>query len=284
MPDHIELPAALANGVVPAGLTAPALRMAMVLIASASASSGGISIMKPHLERDAAVRLDNAHRSLERLRGAMIADVRGEPARLFDELVYKPGVQKRLAGVITGTVSVAAREAFAAGGNAGRTILIAMDELRRLSTIPGILLLTRFAAERDRDDLRIRMGEDECAKVFGDYLSRATIERQNADGEPFRWTALSRIYAELIEPGVKDLWTAVDGFVVDAIPGVPAQRGHGNAWAYVDVTIKKLAPRKSLRELAAVAKDAEDYATRKHTPRSKPLVNDSRSSPPDTSK
>lgn len=201
MTSDIELPAALAHGLVPAGLTAPSLRMALVLLAAASDGTGNISVMKPHLERDAAVRLDNAHRSLERLREASIVDRNGEPARLFERLVYSLGEQKRLAGIISGTVSVAAREAFAAGAMSGKAISIALPELRRLSTIPGILLLVHLAADRDGDDFRIRMDDDECVRTFGHYLSRATVERRNTDGETFRWTALSRIFAELVEPG-----------------------------------------------------------------------------------
>src|SRR5690606_17284375 len=106
------------------------------------------------------------------------------------------------AGVITGSLSGPARSAMSEPRFVGRTVTISLDELGRLSTIPGILLLVRLAAERERSDIRIRMDEDECQRVFGDYLSRATIERKNAAGESFRWTALSRIFAELVEPGV----------------------------------------------------------------------------------
>jgi hypothetical protein len=267
MAETIKLPAALAHGLVPAGLTAPALRMALMLIAAAGARTGRIDILKPHLERGAAVRLDNAHRSLERLRECTIVDAGGQPAHLFDELVYTPGEQKRLAGIITGSLSGTARAAIGQPQFAGRTIEISLDELRRLSTIPGILLLARLAADRPNGDIRLRMGEDECQRTFGDYLSRATIERQNADGQAFRWTALSRIFAELIEPGVKDLWSALDGHVVDAVPGVPENRGHGNAWSHIDITLKRLAPRKTLRELAAVVKADEEYQVRKRRPR-----------------
>lgn len=265
MTRFLTLPAALAHGLVPASLTAPALRMALVLIGAASSATGQISMVKPHLERDAGVRLDNAHRSLERLRNATIVDARGEPALLFEDLTYLPGEQKRLAGIVSGRLSDETQEAIRSSGHAGRSITISIDELGRLSTIPGILLLLRLAVDRPHGDIRLRMDEDECARTFGDYLSRATIRRTNASGDQFRWTALSRIFAELVEPGVKDLWGALDGYVVDAIPGVPEKKG--SPWSYIDITMAKLQPRKSLRELATSLKDSQHYEIRKREPR-----------------
>lgn len=261
----LTLPAALAHGLVPAGLTAPGLRMALVLMGAASSATGQISMVKPHLERDACVRLDNTHRSLERLRNSTIVDTRGDPALLFDELNYSPGEQKRLAGIVSGRLSDEAQEAIRNSGHAGRSITISIDELGRLSTIPGILLFLRLAADRADGDIRLRMDEGECQRTFGDYLSRATIRRVNADGDEFRWTALSRIYGELVEPGVKDLWSALEGYVVDAVPGVPEKRGA--AWTHIDITMKRLQPRKSLRELAAASKYHQHYEIRKREPR-----------------
>lgn len=89
----LDVSAALAQGVLPTGLTAPAFRAFLVLLASAD-GSGQIDILKPELERLSGNRMDNAHRFLDRLRDALI-DAQGvEPAPWFSNLDYTPGVEK----------------------------------------------------------------------------------------------------------------------------------------------------------------------------------------------
>lgn len=190
----------LASGHVPAGLTAPALRLALVLLAAADAY-GKVSVVKPHLERDAGVRLDNADRALQRVRDAVVATDDGE-IKLFDEIVYLPGEQKRLAGIVTASVSGSFRSFAGMHGEVDGPI----DELRRLTTAPGICLwLYTLPLRQSGPNHRIRLKDEDTAAVFGEYLSRATV-KGSSRGETFRWTFLSRIYQELIKPGVDDLF------------------------------------------------------------------------------
>jgi hypothetical protein len=253
MPQTLKLPRILASGHVPAGLTAPALRLALVLLAAAD-SYGRVSVVKPHLERDAGVRLDNADRALQRVRDAVIPTEDGE-IKLFDEITYLPGEQKRLAGIVTASVSGTFRSFAGMLGEIHGPI----DELRRLTTAPGICLwLYTLPLRQAGPDHRIRLKDEDTAAVFGEYLSRATIKRSSR-GETFQWTSLSRIYQELIMPGVEDLFGALEGWTIDAIPAVP-EAGRGRAWSHVELTVTKLAKRPTAREAMAKYRESVAYA------------------------
>ncbi len=263
MSDPITLPVALATGLVLQGLTAPAMRLSLVLIASAS-SSGRIDVLKPQLERRAGVRLDNADRTLNRPRGATIA-VGEYEAPAFAELDYQAGIQKRLAGIVRGQLSPELIGEIAHPRHGGRTITVDGEELRRLDSVPGILLWLRLALDRQRGDdrVRIHLTDEDAAAIFGGYVQRAAITRTTADGETFRATSLSRIYDDLVAPAVRDLW-GIEGYVVDAAPIVPVVRQRGRAWSSIEITMTKTRKRLSLRELAALGRDADEYELRKH--------------------
>lgn len=260
MPNHVDLPIALASGLVLDGMTAPAMRMALALISTAG-RSGGIDMLKPELERLAGVRLDNADRSLDRLRHATAGD---DP--VFGELEYTPGVQKRLAGVIRGRVSPGLLAELSHPRHGGKSVKIDVDELRACSSVPGILLLLRLAVERQRevDRVQLRLRDVDALEIFGAYIDRAGRTRSKANGEQERSTSLSRIYAELIEPAIRDLWPALQGWTIDAVPGVPAAHSRGKAWSHIDVTMSRLQKRPSIKELAAMEKDRAAYQLRKH--------------------
>lgn len=263
MSDPITLPVALATGLVLQGLTAPSMRLALVLIASAS-SSGRIDVLKPQLERRAGVRLDNADRSLNRPRSATIA-VGEYETPVFAELDYTAGIQKRLAGIVRGQLSPELIGEIAHPRHGGRTVTVNAEELRRLDSVPGILLWLRLALDRQRGDDRvlIHLTDETAATIFGGYVHRAAITRSNRDGEQFRATSLSRIYDDLVAPAVRDLW-GIEGSVVDAAPVVPAVRQRGRAWSAIEITMTKTRKRLSLRELAALGRDADEYELRKH--------------------
>lgn len=260
MPTTIELPIALATGLVLEGLTAPAMRMALVLI-STSGRSGGVDMLKPELERLAGVRLDNADRSLDRLRHATVGD-----DAVFAELEYTPGIQKRLAGVIRGRLSPGLLAELSHPRHGGRSVKIDVDELRACSSVPGILLLLRLAVERQRDvdRVQLRLRDVDALGIFGAYIDRAGRTRTSANGDEERSTSLSRIYAELIEPAIRDLWPALQGWTLDAVPGVPAAHARGKGWSHIDVTMTRLQKRPSIKELAAAERDKAAYQLRKH--------------------
>lgn len=265
----ISGPLGLAQGVILAGLTAPAYRAAVVLISRANAS-GVFDITKPELERLAGLRLDATDRFLERLRVSQIACAGGLDAA-FDEIEYVPGIQNRLAGIIRGRLSPGLLMELHSPRWSGRRLDLDAGELSKLTTVPGILLWLRLAAERQgssTSDFRLRLKEEDAAAVFGPYVERAAIKRHTKKDGEFQWTSLSRIYEQLIAPAVKDLWSALDGHVVDARPAA-IERGHGKAWSHVEITMQRLAPMPSLRELNLQEIERHDYAVRKHRPAAK---------------
>src|SRR5690606_10105569 len=261
----ISGPFGLAQGIILAGLTAPAYRAAVVLISRANAS-GVFDITKPELERLAGLRLDATDRFLERLRVSQIACA-DDLVAPFDEIEYVPGIQNRLAGIIRGRLSSGLLMELHSPRWSGRRLDLDAAELSKLTTVPGILLWLRLAAERQgAGDFRLRLKEEDAAAIFGPYVARAAISRRTKSDGEFQWTALSRIYEQLISPAVKDLWSALDGHVVDARPAA-LERGHGKAWSHVEITMQRLAPMPSLRELNMQEIDRQDYAVRKHRPR-----------------
>lgn len=262
MSDTISLPAALCDGLILGGLTAPSMRLALVLIATATGGPGAFDILKPELERRSGVRLDNAHRSLERVRDATLPD--GQ--RAFDEISYHPGAQKRLAGIVRGLLSGPLLNAIADPRYAGRTVEIDLKELRDCGTVPGILLLLKLAPERQgrANEIRLRLVDRDCAQLFGSYLDRAGVDAIDADGVVSRSTSLSRIYADLVTPAVTDLWSALDGYTIDAVPSVPVVQRRGRAWSHIDVVVTRLERRRSVRELMGDIADHRRYKARKH--------------------
>lgn len=265
-PKTAVLPIALASGVVMSGLTAPALRMALVLLSELS-PTGGINMLKPRLERLAGVRLDNAERSLNRLRDARFE--RGDDAPfVFDELTYTPGAMKRLAGVISGRLSPAFFESIADPSWGGKTIQVDLEELRQLSTVPGILLWLRLAIERNArtDGFRLRMKAEDLALIFGPYLSRATISRKTAADGEFMWTSLSRIHTAVVAPAITDMFGVFRDYDVDATPITRVGSGKGTPWLAIDIEMDRLVRRPSLKEMAKKSRDRDAYELRKRKP------------------
>jgi hypothetical protein len=264
MRDTISLPAALCDGLILEGLTAPSMRIALVLIAAATGGPGALDILKPVLEKQAGVRLDNAHRSLERIRDCTLSD--GQ--RVFDEIVYHPGAQKRLAGIVRGLLSGPLLDAISDPRHGGRTVEIDLEELRGCGTVPGILLLLKLASPRQAaiNEIRLRLVDRDCLDLFGGYLDRAGVDVVDADGTTSRSTSLSRIYADLITPAVRDLWSALDGYTIDAVPSVPVVKRRGRAWSHIDVVVTRLERRKSVRELMTAIGDHRRYKATKHGP------------------
>ncbi|GHA28331.1 hypothetical protein GCM10007989_25480 [Devosia pacifica] len=241
------------------GLTAPTFRIALVLL-SIAGPNGGFSIDKPRMERLTGIRMDNARRHLERVRTATF-DYGDEAAPVFSDLDYTAGVQKRLAGIISGRLSPQMVEAISNPIWAGKRIGVDFEEMKKLSTLPGLLLWLRLAVERSdgKDEFRLRLKPEDAAEMFGQYLSRATVRKKDRDGDEYMWTALSRIYSIMIEPAVKDLWNALDEHVVDATPVTPPGGGKGKAWHYVDLKFARVQRQMSIRELAQSVRDHEEY-------------------------
>lgn len=273
--ETMKLPLAVASGLVMSGLTAPAMRMALVLLGRAS-PMGAINVLKPDLERLAGVRLDNAERSLDRLRMSQF-DAGGHAEFVFDGLGYTPGAYKRLAGVITGSLTTPFADAIANPVWAGKTVEVDLAELRQLTTVPGILLWLRLAIERQAgtEQFRLRMKAEDLAPVFGPYLSRATINRRTAADGEFAWTSLSRMFNSVIAPAIEDLHAVFADHVVDATPITRAGGGKGVPWVAVDIEMERIHRRKSLRELREMGAQREEHRRRKHEPSDpKPLEND----------
>ena len=260
--DAIALPIAIASGVIPGDLTAPAMRAALVLIGRADAS-GNFDILKPDLERLTDLRLDNADRFLNRLRDSQFETADGM-APAFAEIVYIAGIKGRLAGVIRGQLSAALIDSISSPVHAGRTVTLAFDELRRLRTTPGILLLLWLSTRRGDDELRIRMTDRDALQVFGPYVARAAITRTTKRDGEHQWTGLSRIFSELVEPGIRDLWGAIPGYDIDAVPMSRTGLGRGRAWSHIEVSMVRLVRRMSVKQLAARQREIEDYERRKH--------------------
>jgi hypothetical protein len=257
----LDVSAALAQGVLPTGLTAPAFRAFLVLLASAD-GSGQIDILKPELERLSGNRMDNAHRFLDRLRDALI-DAQGvEPAPWFNSLVYTPGVEKRLAGVIRGELSPAARALLASPRYQGQ-VQLQVDELRRLSTVPGVILYLRcqaiLAAKPSAREIVQRWNDDELLEVFGQYAASARSVRKLGSGETSVTVSLSRMTAALLRPGADDLRAALDTFTAAVIEGKPLGAGRGKAWSHVDLVLQRLSPRPKLMDLIAAQNERIRY-------------------------
>lgn len=261
----IAAPLALCHGRILAGLTAPAYRAALVLISHAK-PNGIFDITKPELEALAGLRLDAADRFLERLRDSQLA-CEGNASPAFAEIVYVPGIQQRLAGIIKGRLSPEMLDEISSLRWSGQRLQLDAGELAKLTTVPGILLWLRLAIERQTatdSTFSLRLRDEGAASIFGPYTARAAINRKTKSEGEFKWTSLSRIYEQLIEPGVRDLWTAIDGYVVDARPAVP-ERGRGRAWSHVEITMAKLRPMPSLRELNEAAARKAEYDATKHS-------------------
>ncbi|SDG84023.1 hypothetical protein [Pelagibacterium luteolum] len=272
----IDAPFGLTNGVSLSGLTAPSMRVALALICQAD-GNGAFSITKPLLEKTCNVRLDNAHRFLNRPRDCQY-EAQGEYlAPAFERIDYVQGERGVTAGIISGQLTMRFVEDLVRFKDNGVDVKLPVDELRMLSTIPGILLWLRLARERsevlatpDDDGKRervlklaegsvcLRLQAEDAAAIFGQYTSRATVVRANADGEEFRSTSLSRIYEELVKPAVTDLWKAMPEWDVDARPVTSDRPLHGRAWKRIDLTMAPLWKRPSLKELAKRTKSLDE--------------------------
>src|SRR5690554_6379867 len=99
----VLLTMALASGVLPTALPAPAFR-AFVILVSLANDKGFADILKPELERLTSKRIDNANAFLEPLRETLIdmpgIDHEAVGELWFESVEYQPGEQKRLAGVV----------------------------------------------------------------------------------------------------------------------------------------------------------------------------------------
>lgn len=259
-----RLPIALCQGLILGGLSAPALRIALVLAAHADAS-GRFSMTKPSLERLTDIRMDNADRILDRVRGAE-AEIDGDPVRAFDDITYTPGVQKRLAGIVTGSLSSGMVTAMAHPRFGGRFVTVDLGELGKLSTVPGILLWLRLATERRDGEVRLRLRDEDMLGLFGSYIGRAAITRTTVKDGEHVWTGLSRIFTNLVDPGVRDLWNALEDVLVDARPISRTGRGHGRAWSSIELEMAPVRKLPSIREMAAAEREKAAYHARKHDP------------------
>lgn len=259
--ETIRVPAALARGILASGLTAPAMRAFVVLLGHAD-PSGKIDIIKPKLAEQAGVRLDNAHRFLEPLRESMIdinADCIDGEGHWFDDLTYEPGRRSATAGVIRGQISGAAL-AVLSHPDLGGEIPLLVAELRRLGTVPGILMYLHARAligkSPKSNALTLRFDEAALGVLLGEYRRSAVSKTKLANGETSTTVSISRIAATLLSPGVDDLASAVDDFAVGMREGRLAR---SNRWKHVDVELQRLAPKKSLREMLRADRKKEDY-------------------------
>lgn len=266
---RLVLPKALAMDVLMSGLTAPGMRAALVL-AGHAAADGRIDMLKPQLEKLSGTRIDNGHRFVDRL-GEAVIDIpgSGDPEvghDAFSDLLYTPGIEKRLAGVITGQLSGAFLSAISAARRSGQVVLD-LDVLRHLDTVAGILIYLRVQLERARAPghsvLKLRLKDADAFAWFGQYCRQASTGRTNAAGEVFRSVSLGRIHRALIDPGIRDLAAAVDDLDIDAIAGIPETAVRGKAWSHVDIMVRKLRRVATISELDAAGRQQTAYEARK---------------------
>lgn len=263
----LQVPRALAHGVLPAGLTAPALRAFVIMLAHAG-PDGTIDLLKPALVDQSGTRIDAASRFLEPLRSTTIAIAMGNAAdgeHWFDEIRYRPGERTKFAGVIAAQLSPAARTIMAQPDLVG-TIEIQVDEFRRLTTVPGVLLYLRLRDELARAPkakaVTMRAVVEDLHGLFGVYCAAAASKRVNADGDLELTLGLSRVTATLLVPAVADLAKAMDTVGVDLIEGKAEGAGRGVRWRHVDIVAERLAPRKTMVVIGAAEKERKAHAAR----------------------
>lgn len=253
---RLSLPRALSTGLIMLDLSAASMRAALVLIANAR-SDGSIDMLKPELERLAALRIDNGHRFLTPIFESRIdipsdRDSEGVGDSVFESLDYVPGEQKRLAGIIRGQLSLSFRRAISMPTFHGKLDLD-LDVLRRLGTVPGILIYLKIAAllgQTSASVHRIRLKTDDAMAMFGNYVGQAATRTVNAAGEESMNVSLGRIHRHLIAPGVRDLAGALEDYDVEAIAAVPETPLPGRAWSHVDVMVRRLKRVGTIKELS----------------------------------
>lgn len=214
-------------------LTAPAMRAAIVLISRADID-GRFSITKPELEAAAELRLDNTLRFLDPLRGAAIWGY--DEHLYFEDIQYKPGVRKRLPGIISGSISAMARMLL---GRRPITVPIRVDELRAYPSVPAIILRLHLGSHFHEHPADVsvdkRYKDVDVHQLFGGYCKAARIKR--ADGS-FDIT-LGRLSKSLLEPAATQINGICREFTV-SLEKVPALKGVGRAIEYLDVKAVKL--------------------------------------------
>lgn len=263
----LRVPRALAHGVLPSGLTAPALRAFIVLLAHADAA-GSIDMLKPLLVEHSGTRIDAASRFLEPLRATTMATAHGhaldgEP--WFDDVTYAPGERTKFAGVVKTTLSPAARTIMAQPDLIG-SVEIQVDEFRRLNTVPGIILYLRLRDELAQApkarSVTMRAVVEDLHGLFGIYCAAAASKRVNADGEVEMSLGLSRVTATLLRPAVADVARAIDGYAVDLIECKAEGAGRGVRWRHVDIVAERLAPKRTMKDLGAAERERKAHAGR----------------------
>lgn len=138
-----------------------------------------------------------------------------------------------------------------------------VDELRRLSTVPGIILYLRcqaiLAGKPSSREIVQRWDDQELLEVFGQYAASARSVRTLASGEQSVTVSLSRMTAALLTPGADDLRAALDSFAAAVIEGKPLGAGRGKKWSHVDLVLQRLAPRPKLKDLVAAQNERLRY-------------------------
>lgn len=262
---RLSLPRALSAGLIMLDLSAASMRAALVLIANARAD-GSVDMLKPEVERLAAVRIDNGHKFLAPIFESRI-DIPGERENdavgesVFESLNYVPGEQKRLAGIIRGQLSLSFRRAIAMPSFHGKVDLD-LDVLRRLTTVPGILMYLRIASmlgQSSNSVHRMTLKTDDAMWLFGNYIGQAATRTVNAAGEESMNVSLGRIHRHLIAPGVRDLAGALEDYDVDAIVAVPETPLPGRAWSHVDVMVRRLKRVGTIKELSESQRQRAAY-------------------------
>jgi hypothetical protein len=243
----LSLPQGLAEGIILSDLSAPAMRATLVLIAAAKAD-GSINLLKPDLEMIAAVRIDNGHRFLDALTESCL-DMPADQEHVsygdavFKSLDYQPGEQKRFAGIIRGQLSDSFRGAVSEPRWQGR-IEIDLDVLRRLTTVPGILMYLKIAGMLARNPSqsvhRMRLKINDAMALFCNYGGQAATKTRNAAGEFSLNISLGRIHRHLITPALIDLGNALEDFDVDAVVAMPENPAPGRAWSHIDIMVRRL--------------------------------------------
>jgi len=263
----LQVPRALAHGVLPSGLTAPALRAFVVMLASAD-DDGQIDMLKPDLVEWSGTRIDAMHRFLEPIRSAPIDVAAGhedDGAPWWAEIEYSPGERTKFAGVVRGTLSTEARFILAETERRG-TIGIEVDEFRRLTTVPGILVYLRIREELQKSQnakvINMRAVVEDLHGLFGCYCAAAASKKQRADGEVEMTLGLSRVTATLLRPAIADVARAIDDWEVALQEGKVEGAGRGVRWRHVDIVVGRLAKKKSLKDLIADGKERAAHAER----------------------
>jgi hypothetical protein len=206
----LRVPFRLAERLTIDGLTAAQTRLAIVL-GILAAEDGSWTIAKPILERMTGIVMNNARKILQPLENAMFVEPATDtrPARhirMFDALEYAPGQRRETAGMITAKLTSSARHALE---SQGRIVTVPADEFRRYSSLGGIMLRLRLAAQlastKGAKSAMWKLTADDMATAFGHHADKWVIGRKSVGGDDKSYVSLARAADLFFQPGIDEI-------------------------------------------------------------------------------